>query len=195
MIVLGVTFGVINDGLSFGGSPTEVLAGLTLAAIGVVTVGLAPFAALRWAPILPTSAQSHDHHRGGAGVMSGAILGAAGASLAGRAVEARRKPAVSRASGAALPSSGQPTAGSLAAAYDKRSGRVNGASPRPAGGGARVGGAARRTAGRVGRGVGGLTLAGGALAAQAAQSGIARGRALADQQTPDVDLPDEERRW
>jgi hypothetical protein len=198
MIVLGATFGVINEGLSFGGSPTQVLAGLTLAAIGVVTLGLAPFAALRWAPILPTAAQSHDHHRGGGGVLTGAILGSAGASLAGRAAQTRRSSSAraATASGMAI-SRSDGDGGTLSTAYDRRNGghagsRVNGRTPGSAG--RRAGNAGRGGVSKAGRMVGGLTLAGGALAAQAAQSGVARGRALADQQAPEMDLPEEEPR-
>ena len=123
MIVLGATFGVINEGLSFGGSPTKVLAGLTLATIGVVGAGLAPFAALRWAPILPTSSRSHDHHRGGGGMVSGAVLGAAGASLASRATQARRAP-MPRPTGASSLAAGATggQAGPLTASFDKGGG-------------------------------------------------------------------------
>lgn len=193
MIVLGATFAVINEGLSFGGSPTEVLAGLTLATIGVVTTGLAPFAALRWAPILPTSSHSHDPHRGGGGFLTGAVIGAAGTSLAGRALDARRSSLPRTMRGGTMPSSApKAQSGPLTAAYDRGAlgrspgvGRVNGvATPRAS---TRVHGAATRVA----RGTGGLALAGGALGAHAAQSGVARGRALADNQVPDVDLPDE----
>lgn len=189
MIVLGATFGVINEGLDFGGSPTEVLAGLTLATIGVVTTGLAPFAALRWAPILPTSAQSHDHHRGGGGLITGAVIGAAGASLAGRTSEARRKPML-RAVGSGATS--RAPQGSLTAAYDNGTlgngeARVNGASRAGRG----VAGRAGAAADHVRRGAGGLAMSGTALAAHAAQSGVVRGRALADH-IPEADLPDEE---
>jgi hypothetical protein len=195
MIVLGAAFGVINEGLSFDGSPTEVLAGLTLATIGVVTTGLAPFAALRWAPILPTAERSHDHHRGGGGLLTGAVLGAAGASLSGRAMEARRPPITRRAditgAGAARGEGGR-----LTDAYDKGVlGRAqsNGGTPRANG---RTSPVARGGSGlgQVRRRAGGVAAVGGALAAQAAQGGLVRGRALADQQVPDVDLSEEDGR-
>jgi hypothetical protein len=188
MIVLGAAFGVINEGLSFSGSTTEVLAGMTLATIGIVTTGLAPFAALKWAPVLPTSEDSHDHHRGAGAAMSGVVLGAAGAALASRAGSMRR-------SG---PRQGTPTnhseatagGGALTQAYDN--GLVGRGRPtaRPATG--RVNGSVRGAASRLGRTAGAGAIAGAALGAQAAQSGITRGRALADHQTPHVDLPDDE---
>jgi hypothetical protein len=190
MIALGATFGVINEGLSFGGTPTEVLAGLTLATIGVVTTGLAPFAALRWAPILPTSARSHDHHRGGGGLMSGAILGAAGASLAGRAVEARRRP-VARSAGVTSGSSGGGEGGRRTSAYDKGALGRGGRAPRANVPTPRI--RSLSPAGQTRRRVGGLAAVGGAVTAQAAQSGLVRGRALADDQAPEVDLGDEDR--
>lgn len=199
MIVLGATFGVVNEGLSFGGSPTQVLAGLTLATIGVVTTGLAPFAALRWAPILPTSSRSHDHHSGGGGVLTGAILGAAGASLASRSM-GRRMPAARHASGsAALSSTMHSEGGSLTAAYDNsttRRGNAGGTGANRATGAptalrTRVPGGGATS---VRRSATGLAAAGGAVGVQAAQSGLARGRALADHQAPEVDLPDEDGR-
>jgi hypothetical protein len=189
MIVLGAAFGVVNEGLSFSGSTTEVLAGLTLATIGIVTTGLAPFAALRWAPILPTSAESHDHHRGAGAAMSGVVLGAAGTALASRSATVRRS-GPQRATPAGHSERAAGIGGALTQAYD--SGLVGRGRPtaRPATG--RLNGSPRGVAGRIGRGAGAAAIAGAAVGAQAARSGIERGRALADHQTPHVDMPDEE---
>jgi hypothetical protein len=51
---------------------------------------------------------------------------------------------------------------------------------------------AREGAGRMSRTAGAVGIGGAALGAQAAQSGIVRGRALADHQTPDVDVSEDE---
>jgi hypothetical protein len=195
MVVLGAAFGVVDEGLSFGGSPTKVLAGLTLATIGVITAGLAPFAALRWAPILPTAERTHDHHRGGGGLMSGAVLGAAGASLANRATGTRRAPVTRPAEGAvARGESG--SGGRLTAAYDRG---VIGRSqskgrPVPGGGVARAAGRTAPPPRQALRRAGGVAAVGGAAAAQGAQGALVRGRALAEHQTPEVDLPGEDDR-
>jgi hypothetical protein len=194
MIVLGAAFGVINEGLSFNGSTTKVLAGMTLATIGILTTGLAPFAALRWAPVLPTSADSHDHHRGAGAATTGAVLGAAGAALASRAAGLRRS-TPRRAMPAGRSDAPADGGGALTQAYD--SGLVGRGRPaaRPGAGQAgtaRLNGSVRGAAARTGRAAGGGAIAGAALGAQAAQSGIVRGRALADHQTPHVDVPDEE---
>jgi hypothetical protein len=189
MIVLGAAFGVVNEGLSFNGSTTEVLAGLTIATIGIVTTGLAPFAALRWAPILPTSADSHDHHRGAGGAMSGVVLGAAGAALASRAAAVRRS-GPQRAMPAGHSEGAAGGSGALTQAYD--SGLVGRGRPTARPATSRLNGSPRGVAGRIGRAAGAATIAGAAVGAQAARSGIERGRALADHQTPHVDMRDEE---
>jgi hypothetical protein len=193
MIVLGAAFAVINEGLSFKGSTTEVLAGLTLATIGILTTGLAPFAALRWAPVLPTSSGSHDHHRGAGAAGVGVLLGAAGATLATSATGlrgggSRTGTTASARSSRAVNGRG----GGLTQAYDN--GLVGRGSPgaRPASFASRQVAAAHGVPTRVGRTAGAAAIAGGALAAQAGQSGIVRGRALADHQTPEVDVPEEE---
>jgi hypothetical protein len=183
MIVLGAAFRVINEGLSFGGSPSQVLAGLTLATIGILTTGLAPFAALKWAPVLPTGSGSHDHHRGAGAAGTGVLLGAAGAALASGAGGLRRGASAARTAPGRL--SGAPAGG--------EQGPVGRGSPSVRGAAAgltnpRLG----QRVGRIGRAGGAAGLAGAGLGPQLAASGVVRGRALADHQTPDVDLPTEE---
>lgn len=202
ILVLGAAFGVINDGLSFHGSPMKVLGGLTLAAIGLVTAGLAPFALLKWAPVLPTSADSMDHQRGGGRMMSGAVLG-------GAAVGAGR--AVSRASG---PSGGmgrqRRSGSSVAGEFDRKqvvgANRATGAAGSSGaaggpGGGARAGGPQGSPGSRTGRALGtgmrGTARAAGSAAGaglsaagRATDAGLTRGRALSQNQAPQVDLPD-----
>lgn len=194
MIVLGAAFGVINDGLSFNGTPLQVLAGLTIAMIGLVITGLSPFALIKWAPILPTSGDSHDHSSGSP--MTGAAIGAAGTALAmsggrgqgaggGRAAAGQQNGTAEL--GAASTSGG---GGALTKAYDN--GLVGAGSQQSGGSSAPVNGTRPAAASATRAGGSAAATVGLSIAAQAAQAGLSKGRDLGRRHAPQADMPDEE---
>src|SRR5262249_46216972 len=137
---------------------------------------------------------------------TGVVLGAAGAALATGAAGLRRggggpsRASATRFSGAAAGHGGAAAGhggaaagrgGALTRAYGN--GLVGPASPgvratAPTG----LGTSTRERAGRAGRAAGAVAIGGTALGAQVAQAGIVRGRALADHQTPEVDVSTDE---
>ena len=112
ILAVGLALGIANEHLSpaaWSGGGFGVLAALTLTAIAVLFCGIAPFALLKWAPVLPTDAGSHD--RSSAGLMTGAVIGGAGSMLAQAAANGR-----DRLHRAAVPLAAAPAAQSGGAA-------------------------------------------------------------------------------
>jgi hypothetical protein len=82
--LLGTAFSLIDATLSVStlrAGGVAAFAQLLLAGLAFLVTGIAPFALVKWAPILPTSAESHSGHSGGGSVV-GAVVGAgAGAAV------------------------------------------------------------------------------------------------------------------
>jgi hypothetical protein len=84
MLVLGWAAGIINDSLdpaTLQAGGMKALTGLAVAAVAVLSIGMAPFALLKWLPVSPTRPESHDTSGGGMG-LAGPALGATGSMLA-----------------------------------------------------------------------------------------------------------------
>lgn len=82
-LLLGVVFALIDGTLTTpamirGGIP--LLTQMLLAGIAMMIAGLAPFSLLRYAPLLPTAADSLDEHSGG-GTFTPAVVGALGGAV------------------------------------------------------------------------------------------------------------------
>ncbi|GAA4825181.1 hypothetical protein [Tomitella cavernea] len=190
LLLLGVTFATINifAGTALGGaSGMELFTALGMIAVCFVMVGLAPWALLKYAPIMPSSEDSADFGSGGsaAGMAAGGMAGygagmlrggGGGRSAASRYASAASAPGrtsggMGAAAGGGGASGGSRPGGSAstqqaAAAGRKHSGAAAGGGGR--GGGSSVGGHALGAAKAGGRGIG----AAGRLTKAAAAGGI-----------------------
>lgn len=82
-VLLGVVFGALNaaaKGSATGEGEIKSLGMLAFCALCFMIVGLAPFALLKWAPVLPSEDDAHGFQSGGGSVI-GAAAGAAGSNF------------------------------------------------------------------------------------------------------------------
>lgn len=218
MLLVGWCCGLIDDSLDpsrLSGGGMQALTGLGSAAVAVMSLGLAPFALLKWLPLSPTRPASHDTSGGGHGI-AGPVLGAVtGAALGGwraregvnsrgsgpsRAGEGSSSFLGSRGGGAGTAGGGggpggeQPSGGGAA----PRPGGLNfigsaGSAGKTAGGGGAgsAAGAGGKAASVGGKAAAGGMSAGAAFAAdclrQIGQSGVAKARHVAQDQGVEVE--------
>jgi len=83
-LALGIVFGIVSDNLGKVDltDPFKALSALTMATIGILFAGLAPFALMKWLPVSPSSGEPAG---GGGNMMSGAVIGAGATLLSGGA--------------------------------------------------------------------------------------------------------------
>jgi hypothetical protein len=197
-LLLAVIFGVMRaDWGSSGGSAIGSASEVLFVALGLILAALAPWALLKYAPILPTKADSEDFGSTGPGIgseiigqagnyaMYGRRGGGDGGGVGGDQPSTRSDNMSSPSSSAGVGGQQGEAPGPMQAAYQQRSdlagagehggGQVVGGKPAMAGAGESAG------AGRAGGAAAGAGEAGGAAAAGAATGGAALGVAVAAQ--------------
>lgn len=175
-LLIGVIEDIINSAAKSsvtGGGDLKSLGQLALLAMAFFALGLAPFALLKWAPILPSAEDADKMGGGGAG--SGSIAGAgmgaglAAASSPGRSVGSGGATNVAAASGGAHSAGNSSPGGATPAGSHSM--------PSATGGGG--GGGHHGAAGGKAAGMGGKAMAGGkAGAGMAASAGTGTAAAL-----------------
>jgi hypothetical protein len=204
MLVLGWTAGIISDNLdpttlSAGGMQT--LTALGVATVAIVSLGLAPFALLKWLPISPTRPQSHDHSGGSGGIAGPMLAAMAGSALGGRRASAGVDGAPGRvapspsASGAGTGTAQTPSRGAQSdpptADRPTRSVLADGMKTSEKGGASHAATGSKSVGATAVKSAAGVGSAGGMFAAEAlrqlAQSGVQKARHVAQNQGTDVD--------
>lgn len=213
-LLLAVVFATVD---SVWGSQGDTAVGMAsqvlFVALGMMLVALAPWALLKWAPVLPTKADSEDFGGTGPGVGEG-VVGAAssymmyrGGGGSGGGGVGSEQPAARQDTTAPIPAtplgsggqSGQQ--GPMQTAYQQRSdlaGAGTSGGPSGSAGAGEVAGAGRAGAGAATKGAaeaGGTAAAGAtggiaagvAVAAQAASAAITKAKATADTAAPEAD--------
>ncbi|OZD13018.1 hypothetical protein CH253_18295 [Rhodococcus sp. 06-156-3C] len=197
-LLISIVLATANNGLLNGGGgdgELRSLGSLALVGTSMVVVGLAPWALLKWAPILPTKSDS-EGFGGGGGSVAGGVIGGLGSSalfrsrsgggsgLGGSGMSPRSTPSGSGVAASArvphTPTQSQPHGGAAPSTAHSPTGGHS-----PAGGGGRTGlGMAGRLGGKLVTGSAATVATAGAaavpIAAQSAAAAMNKAKSSAE---------------